>query len=104
METRLMEIVAEVIAEKGASLIDLETTADQVYGLVEFDPQFGMHPLVKAIKGRSSPATPGVRMAALPVAHVMDDLVLRDSRWRGEVVGDQPLCAKPKESVTDAGG
>jgi len=54
MEARLKEIIAEVIAEKGAWLIELETMADHVHLLVEVDPQFGIHKLVKAIKGRSS--------------------------------------------------
>jgi putative transposase len=54
MEQRLKEIVAEVIAEKGAWLIELETMPDHVHLLVEVDPQFGVHKLVKAIKGRSS--------------------------------------------------
>ncbi len=54
MEARLKEIIAEVIAEKGAWLIELETMADRVHLLVEVDPQVGVHRLVKAIKGRSS--------------------------------------------------
>ena len=54
MEARLKEVIAEVIAEKGAWLVELETMADQVHLLVEVDPQFGMHRLVKAIKGRWS--------------------------------------------------
>lgn len=54
MEVRLKEIIAEVIAEKGAWLIEMETMPDQVHLLVEVDPQFGIHKLVKAIKGRSS--------------------------------------------------
>ena len=54
MEARLKEIIVEVIAEKGAWLIELETMADHVHLLVEVDPQFGIHKLVKAIKGRSS--------------------------------------------------
>jgi putative transposase len=54
MEARLKEIIAEVIAEKGAWLVELETMPDQVHLLVEVDPQFGIHRLVKAIKGRSS--------------------------------------------------
>ena len=54
METRLKEIIAEVVAEKGAWLMELETMADQVHLLVEVDPQLGVHKLVKAIKGRSS--------------------------------------------------
>jgi putative transposase len=54
MEARLQEIIAEVIDEKGAWLIELETMPDHVHLLVEVDPQFGVHKLVKAIKGRSS--------------------------------------------------
>lgn len=54
MEVRLKEIIAEVIAEKGAWLIEMETMPDHVHLLVEVHPQFGVHKLVKAIKGRSS--------------------------------------------------
>ena len=54
MEQRLKEIIVEVIAEKGAWLIELETMPDHVHLLVEVDPQLGVHKLVKAIKGRSS--------------------------------------------------
>jgi putative transposase len=43
-----------VITQKGAWLIELETMPDHVHLLVEVDPQFGIHKLVKAIKGRSS--------------------------------------------------
>ena len=54
MEQRLQEIIVEVIAERGAWLIELETMPDDVHLLVEVDPQSGVHKLVKAIKGRSS--------------------------------------------------
>ena len=54
MEQRLKEIIAEVIAERGAWLVELETMPDHVHLLVEVDPQLGVHKLVKAIKGRSS--------------------------------------------------
>ncbi|BCI84734.1 IS200/IS605 family transposase (plasmid) [Mycolicibacterium sp. TY66] len=54
MEVRLKEIIAEVITEKEAWLIEMETMPDHVHLLVEVDPQFGVHRLVKAIKGRSS--------------------------------------------------
>ena len=54
MEQRPKEIIAEVIAERGAWLVELETMPDHVHLLVEVDPQFGVHKLVKAIKGRSS--------------------------------------------------
>lgn len=54
MEERLKQVIAEVISEKGAWLIEMETMPDHVHLLVEVDPQFGIHKLVKAIKGRSS--------------------------------------------------
>jgi putative transposase len=54
LETRLKQIIAEVIEEKGAWLIELETMPDHVHLVVEVDPQLGVHRLVKAIKGRSS--------------------------------------------------
>ncbi|MFI7642517.1 IS200/IS605 family transposase [Nonomuraea sp. NPDC049400] len=54
IETRLKELIREVIAEKGAWLVELEVMSDHVHLLVEVDPQFGIHKLVKAIKGRSS--------------------------------------------------
>lgn len=54
MEDRLKEIIREVVAEKGAWLIELECMPDHVHLLVEVDPQYGVHRLVKAIKGRSS--------------------------------------------------
>jgi putative transposase len=54
MEARLKEIIGEVIAEKGAWLVEVQTMPDQVHLVVEVDPQLGIHKLVKAIKGRSS--------------------------------------------------
>ena len=54
MEQRLKEIITEVIEEKGAWLIEMQTMPEHVHLLVEVDPQYGVHKLVKAIKGRSS--------------------------------------------------
>jgi putative transposase len=54
MEVRLKEIIAEVITEQGAWLIEMGTMADHVHLLVEVDPEFGIHKLVKAIAVRSS--------------------------------------------------
>jgi putative transposase len=52
IEARLKELIGEV-EEKGAWLVEMEVTPDHVHLLVEVDPQFGIHKLVKAIKGRS---------------------------------------------------
>ncbi|MEV6229065.1 IS200/IS605 family transposase [Saccharopolyspora shandongensis] len=54
MEERLKQVIREVVDEKGAWLVGLETMPDHVHILVEVDPQYGVHRLVKAIKGRSS--------------------------------------------------
>jgi putative transposase len=54
MEARLKQIIREVVDEKGAWLVELETMPDHVHLLVEVDPQYGVHKLVKAIKGRTS--------------------------------------------------
>ncbi|MEU9111797.1 IS200/IS605 family transposase [Streptomyces sp. NPDC048483] len=54
IDARLKQIIREVIDEKGAWLIQLEVMPDHVHLLVEVDPQYGIHRLVKAIKGRSS--------------------------------------------------
>jgi putative transposase len=54
MEARLKQIIREVVDEKGAWLVELETMPDHVHLLVEVDPRYGVHKLVKAIKGRTS--------------------------------------------------
>lgn len=54
IEERLKELIREVIAEKGAWLVELEVMPDHVRLLVEVDPQYGVHKLVKAVKGRTS--------------------------------------------------
>ncbi|MEU0153472.1 IS200/IS605 family transposase [Micromonospora fulviviridis] len=54
IEERLTQLIREVVEEKGAWLVALEVMPDQVHLLVEVDPQFGVHKLVKAIKARTS--------------------------------------------------
>ena len=51
---RLKEIAYEVCQEREAKIIELEVMPDHVHLLVEVDPQYGIHRLVKQIKGRSS--------------------------------------------------
>ncbi len=50
----LKEIIREVCAERDAPIVDLETMPDHVHLLVSCDPRYGIHRLVKQIKGRSS--------------------------------------------------
>ena len=51
---RLATIIREVCQEHQAEVVRLEITPDHVHVLVEVDPQFGIHRLVRLIKGRSS--------------------------------------------------
>lgn len=51
---RLKQIIREVADERGAEIVELEVLPDHVHLLVEVDPQYGIHRLVKQMKGRSS--------------------------------------------------
>jgi putative transposase len=54
VDERLKEILRGVVSETQSELIELEVMPDHVHLLVEVDPQFGIHRLVKLAKGRSS--------------------------------------------------
>ncbi|MCY0899731.1 MAG: IS200/IS605 family transposase [Firmicutes bacterium] len=54
VEERLKAILREVAEERHADIIELEVMPDHVHLLVEVDPQFGIHRLVRLMKGRSS--------------------------------------------------
>ena len=53
-DERLKKIIARVCEARNAQLIELEVMPDHVHLLVDVDPQFGVHRLVKVIKGTSS--------------------------------------------------
>ena len=54
VEERLKVILREVAEERQAEIIELEVMPDHVHLLVEVDPQFGIHRLIRLMKGRSS--------------------------------------------------
>jgi putative transposase len=54
VEERLKTIIQDVSDEYSCEVINLEIMPDHVHLLVEVDPQFGIHKLIKTIKGRSS--------------------------------------------------
>lgn len=56
IDERLMIILAEQIEGWGQELIEMEVLPDHVHLLVGCDPQFGIHRLVKLLKGYSSHA------------------------------------------------
>lgn len=54
VDVRLQEILQEVATEKKATILEMEIMPDHVHLLVSVDPQFGIHKLIKFMKGRSS--------------------------------------------------
>ena len=54
VETRLKELIYETCLELQSELIELELMPDHVHMLVEVDPQFGIHKLIKTIKRKTS--------------------------------------------------
>ena len=54
VQSRFKQICSQVCLELHAEILSMETMPDHVHLLVEVDPQFGIHRLVKMIKGRSS--------------------------------------------------
>ena len=54
IEVRLKELIKEICVELQCELIELEIMPDHVHLLVEVDPQFGIHTLIKNLKGKTS--------------------------------------------------
>ncbi|WP_020493885.1 IS200/IS605 family transposase [Verrucomicrobium sp. 3C] len=51
---RLKQVILDLIVEKNADQIEMEVMPDHVHLLVGCDPQYGIHRLVRLIKGRTS--------------------------------------------------
>lgn len=54
VDDRLKEIIYLTAGEHNADVIELEVMPDHVHLLIEVDPQYGIHKLIKQLKGRSS--------------------------------------------------
>lgn len=54
VETRLRELIVSMCKEFSIELLELEIMPEHVHLLVDVDPQFGIHTLVKKLKGRTS--------------------------------------------------
>jgi putative transposase len=54
VELRLKEILAQVAVDVQCEIQEMETDQDHVHLLISCDPQFGIHKVVKRMKGRSS--------------------------------------------------
>lgn len=54
VDIRLKEIIQNTCQELSVEIIAIEIMPDHVHLLLECDPQFGIHKVVKRLKGRSS--------------------------------------------------
>jgi len=54
VDVRLEQIIREACGEHDALIEEMEVMPDHVHLLLNVDPQYGIHRLVKLIKGRSS--------------------------------------------------
>jgi len=54
VDPRVKAIIQDVCTALHAELLKLEVMPDHVHLLVEVDPQYGIHRLVRQLKGRSS--------------------------------------------------
>jgi len=54
VEQRLKELLLEICDSRQSEILELEIMPDHVHLLVEVDPQFGIHKLIKEIKGVTS--------------------------------------------------
>lgn len=54
VDERLKQIIREVCKETGSEIVKLEVMPDRVHLIVDCAPQYGIHKLVRLIKGRTS--------------------------------------------------
>lgn len=54
VDERLKQIIHEVCKETGSEIVKLEIMPDQVHLIVDCAPQYGIHKLVRLVKGRTS--------------------------------------------------
>lgn len=54
VETRLKELLIETCTNLKVDIIEMELMPDHVHMLIEVDPQFGVHKVIKRLKGKTS--------------------------------------------------
>ncbi len=88
VELRLEELIVSICAERQAEIIEMEIMPDHVHLLVEVDPQYGVHKLIKAIKGHTS------RILRQEFKHLTTKLpTLWTNSYFAATVGGAPLSA-----------
>jgi putative transposase len=80
VDARLKEYIFDVAKEYDSEIFELEPMPDHAHPLVEADPLFSVHKLVKRLKGLSSRLPRKefswlrILMVEKPVAHFVDQL------------------------------
>jgi REP-associated tyrosine transposase len=54
VDKKLKRIILDTAKEHRAEVLEMEVMPDHVHVLIEVDPQYGVHRLVRQLKGRSS--------------------------------------------------
>lgn len=54
VDVRLKELIKQTASEHSVDIIEMEIMPDHVHLLLEVDPQYGIHKIVKQLKGYSS--------------------------------------------------
>lgn len=54
VDVRLKELIYQICSEHHTEIMELEIMPDHVHLLVEVDPQYGIHRLIKQVKGATS--------------------------------------------------
>ncbi len=85
VETRLIQVVAQVVGEAGGQVIEVEVMPDHVHLLVEVPPTVPSSKLVQSVKGRSS----RVLRSEFPV--LRRARALWSPSWFVSTVGGAPL-------------
>ena len=85
VEARLKEIIAEVVAEAGGEVVEVEVMPDRVHLLMEVPPTVARSKLVQTLKGRSS------RRLRQEFPHPRRLPALGSPSWFVSTVGGAPL-------------
>jgi len=87
VDKRLRQIIGDVAAKLQSEIQGMEIMPDHVHLVVEVDPQYGVHRLVKQIKGRSS------HLLRQEFPHLRTQLpTLWTNSYFVSTVGDAPLA------------
>src|SRR5437588_5562957 len=97
---RCEQVLRQVANKYRAEIMSLEIMPDHVHVLVEVDPQFGIHRLVKHLKGVSSQSLrQEFRTLKSRLPTLGDEPLFRVHRRGGAAGGHPTICRKSEERI-----